>query len=152
MKTKSSNAIELLIQDHQEVKSLFKQFEALNDGSLASKKKIVTQICNSLIVHTHIEEAILYPTVREVIKADALLNEAIVEHDSAKELIAQLLEMDGTEDLYDAKVKVLSEQIEHHIREEEEDLFPKISKTQIDLEALGVEMQALKNEFETVPA
>jgi len=151
MNAKASNAITMLMKDHKDVKALFKQFEGLTERSLASKKKIVTQICNALIVHTHLEEKIFYPVVRKAIKDVDLMDEARVEHAAAKELIAQLLAMDSSDDLYDAKVKVLSEQIEHHVREEEDEMFPKILKTKIDLETLGAEMQKRKDEFEPVP-
>jgi hypothetical protein len=152
MNAKSSNAITMLMKDHKDVKALFKQFEGLTDRSLATKNKIVTQLCNALIVHTHLEEKIFYPVVRNAMKDDDLMDEALVEHTAAKELIVQLLAMDANDDLYDTKVKMLSEQIEHHVREEEEEVFLKILKTKIDLEAIGAEMQKRKGELdEPVP-
>lgn len=149
MATKSNNAIDLLIKDHKDVKTLFKKFEGLSDRSRVGKENIVEQICHALTVHMHLEEEIFYPAVRKEIKDEDLMDEAIVEHAAAKDLIEQLLKMDAGDELYDAKVKVLSEQIEHHVREEEDDMFPKVRKAKIDLAALGVEMHASKEELET---
>ncbi|MEJ7805660.1 MAG: hemerythrin domain-containing protein [Telluria sp.] len=144
MTPQPKDAIALLIADHKKVKALFAEFDALSDRSKVSKKKIADQICQELTVHTEMEEQIFYPAIRAPIKDDELLNEAEVEHASAKELIAQLLEMDAGDDLYDAKVKVLSEQIEHHVGEEEGDMFPKVRKSKVDLVALGEQMAAFK--------
>ena len=144
MKTKSQDAIAMLVADHEKVKSLFEQFEGLSDRSKASKKKIADEICMELTVHAEVEEQVFYPAVRNPIKDEDLMDEAVVEHASAKELIAQILEMDPGEDLYDAKVKVLSEQIEHHVKEEEDEMFPKVRKSKVDLVALGEEMEAFK--------
>lgn len=144
MKTKSNDAIALLIADHKKVKDLFEQFEGLSDRSKASKKKIADEICMELTVHAEVEEQVFYPAVRNPIKDEDLMDEAVVEHASAKELIAQILEMDPGDDLYDAKVKVLSEQIEHHVGEEEDEMFPKVRKSGVDLVALGEEMEAFK--------
>jgi hemerythrin superfamily protein len=144
MTTKSKDAIAMLIADHKKVKSLFEQFEGLSDRSKVSKKKIADEICMELTVHAEVEEQVFYPAIRKPIKDEDLMDEAVVEHASAKELIAQILEMDPGEDLYDAKVKVLSEQIEHHVEEEEGEMFPKVRKSGVDLVALGEEMEAFK--------
>jgi iron-sulfur cluster repair protein YtfE (RIC family) len=122
--------------------------QELGDRAKASKKKLVDKITTALKLHTQIEEEIFYPAVREA--SDELedkVDEAVVEHASAKDLIAQLDEMDPDEELYDAKVKVLSEQIEHHVEEEEKDMFPKVKKMGLDLAALGQEMAARKDEL-----
>ena len=147
MKTDKNDAIALLIDDHKKVKELFEKFDKLSDRSKVNKKKIADQICLELTVHAQVEEEIFYPAVREPIKDDDLMDEAVVEHASAKELIAQIGEMDPGDDLYDAKVKVLSEQIEHHVEEEEGEMFPKVRKTKVDLVALGEEMAARKEEL-----
>ncbi|ATQ75813.1 hemerythrin [Massilia violaceinigra] len=144
MKAQPKDAIAMLEADHAKVKSLFEQFEGLSDRSKASKKKVADQICLELSVHAEVEEQVFYPAVRGPVKDDDLMDEAVVEHASAKELIAQIMEMDPGEDLYDAKVKVLSEQIEHHVKEEEEEMFPKVRKGKVDLVALGAEMEAFK--------
>ena len=147
MNAQKQDAIAMLVEDHKKVNSLFKQFEELSDRSKVSKKKIADQICHELDVHTQIEEQIFYPSVRTPLKDDDLMDEALVEHASAKELIAQILEMDPGDDLYDAKIKVLSEQIEHHVKEEESKMFPEVRKTKIDLVALGEKMKTLKEEL-----
>ena len=141
------NAISLLMKDHKNVKALFAQYEGLSDRSFATKKKLADQICHELTVHTQVEEEIFYPAVRRPIHDGDLMDEAVVEHASAKELIAQILAMDPSEDLYDAKVTVLSEQIEHHVKEEEGDMFPKVRKTSVDLDALGEQMAARKEQL-----
>ncbi|MBJ7313239.1 hemerythrin domain-containing protein [Rugamonas sp. CCM 8940] len=141
------DAIAMLVADHQKVKGLFAQFEGLSDRSTVSKKKLADQICMELTVHTQLEEQIFYPAVRGPIKDNDLMDEALVEHASAKELIAQILEMDPGDQLYDAKVKVLSEQIEHHVGEEEGDMFPAARKTKVDLVELGQRMAELKEQL-----
>ncbi len=152
MNTKSPDAISLLIKDHKDVKAMFEQYEGLSDRSKSSKKKLADQICHALTLHTQVEEEIFYPAVRKAIKDEDMMDEALVEHASAKELIAQIMEMDAGEDLFDAKVKVLSEQIEHHVQEEEDEMFPKVRKTNLDLRALGEEMAARKEQEETAGA
>jgi hemerythrin-like domain-containing protein len=144
----SQDAIALLTKDHREVAEMFEQFEQLSDRAKASKKRLVDQITTALKLHTQIEEEIFYPAVREA--SDALgdsVDEAVVEHAAAKDLIAQLDEMDPDDELYDAKVKVLSEQIEHHVEEEEKEMFPKVKKLGLDLAALGQDMAARKDEL-----
>lgn len=152
MSTPKNDAIAMLVADHKKVKTLFKEFEALSDRSKVNKKKIAEQICHELTIHAEIEEKIFYPAVRKPIKDDDLMDEAIVEHASAKELIAQIKEMDPGDDLYDAKVKVLSEQIEHHVEEEETEMFREVRKTKVDLIELGEQMKALREELETTSA
>ncbi|MES2741731.1 MAG: hemerythrin domain-containing protein [Pseudomonadota bacterium] len=149
---KANDAISLLVSDHEEVKQLFAQFEGLSDRSKVSKKRIADQICHALTLHTQLEEEIFYPAVREVIGEHDLMDEAVVEHASAKQLIAQLLAMDADDALYDAKVKVLSEQIDHHVGEEEDEMFPKVRKSDLDLVALGEQMAARKEQGEAVAA
>ena len=147
MKSANNDAIELLKADHELVKDLFEKFEALSDRSKVNKKKIADQICLELTVHTQVEEEIFYPAIRGPLKDDDMMDEAVVEHASAKDLIAQISEMDPGDELYDAKVKVLSEQIEHHVEEEEGEMFPKVRKTKVDLAALGEQMAARKEEL-----
>jgi hemerythrin superfamily protein len=144
----AQDAIAMLTADHREVAAMFKQFEELGDRAKASKKKLADQICEALLLHATLEEEIFYPAVRDASKdTEDMVDEAVVEHAAAKDLIAQLQEMDPEDDLYDAKVKVLSEQIEHHVGEEEKEMFPKARKSGIDLAALGQEMAARKDEL-----
>jgi hemerythrin superfamily protein len=143
------DAIALLTADHREVSEMFEQFEQLGDRATTSKEKLKDKICKALIAHTTIEEEIFYPAVRaaEIEEGEDMVDEAIVEHASAKDLIKQLQEMEPDDDLYDAKVKVLSEQIEHHVKEEEKEMFPKAKKAGLDLLALGQEMALRKQEL-----
>jgi hemerythrin superfamily protein len=143
------DAIALLIADHREVSEMFEQFEQLGDRATTSKEKLKDKICKALIAHTTIEEEIFYPAVRaaKVEEGEDMVDEAIVEHAAAKDLIKQLQEMQPDDELYDAKVKVLSEQIEHHVKEEEKEMFPKARKAGLDLLALGQEMALRKQEL-----
>ncbi len=138
------DAVALLKADHRKVEDLFAQFEAAKaDGK---KKALAEQICMELTVHTKIEEDIFYPACEGKVEED-LLKEAYVEHDSAKVLIAEI-EAGGPDDaFYDAKVKVLSEMIEHHVKEEEqrvEGMFSQARKAGLDMDALGEQMAAEK--------
>jgi hemerythrin superfamily protein len=145
----NEDAIALLTADHAKVKKLFKEFEDLKeeDGSAEDKSVLVTRICNELKVHTEIEEEIFYPAVRKAIDDSDLMDEALVEHAGAKELIAQLEDMNPDDEQYDAKVTVLGEQIQHHVKEEEGEMFPKAKKAKVDGEALGVQMTERKAEL-----
>jgi hemerythrin-like domain-containing protein len=142
------DAIGFLVADHRDVSVMLKQYEELSDRAKASKQKLTEKICNALIAHTQIEEEIFYPAVREQVKdSEDMVDEAVVEHQAAKDLIKQLKEMDPDEDLYDAKVKVLGEEIEHHVKEEEEEMFKQAKKSGLDLMALGQEMAQRKQEI-----
>jgi len=143
--TKSQDAIALLKEDHRTVEKLFKDFEsAKGEGR---KEKLARQICLELSVHTKIEEEIFYPACEGKIEED-LLKEAFVEHDSAKLLVAEIEAGSGqTDEFFDAKVQVLSEQIQHHVEEEEKELFPQVRKADIDLDALGEQLAARKKEL-----
>jgi len=150
--TTFKDAIALLTEDHKHVKAAFKEFEELGDRAFATKKKIADRICAELTAHTIIEEEIFYPAVREQVKeGEDLVDEAVVEHQSARELIAQIQAMTAEDDLFDAKVKVLSEQIEHHVKEEESEMFPKAKKSELDLVVLGEKMAARKEEVLSQP-
>jgi hemerythrin-like domain-containing protein len=124
----------LLKKDHEKVKDLFEQFEKAE--SRPAKKKIVTQALLELKVHATIEEEIFYPAVRKAVGKD-LMNEADEEHHVAKVLVAELEEMDGGESHFDAKFTVLAENVRHHIKEEEHEVFPKAKSADIDFEALS---------------
>lgn len=153
---KPRDAVALLKQDHDEVKAMFKQYEELGDRAFASKQKLAEKICLELTKHAIAEEEIFYPAVRaDVDDADDLVDEATVEHASAKDLIAQIHAMDPHDDLYDAKVKVLGEYIEYHVKEEEEEMFPAAKEaakgSKLDLVALGEQIQARKDEIDEIP-
>ena len=143
----NQDAIALLKADHRTVEELFEKFEkAKGDGA---KEKLAMQICMELSVHTAIEEEIFYPACEGKIEED-MLKEAYVEHDSAKVLVAEIEAGDHDDEYYDAKVKVLQEQIEHHVEEEEkrmEGLFSQARKAGLDMDALGEQLAARKAEL-----
>ena len=141
----SPDAISLLEADHRQVEGLFDQYEAATDD--AEKGAIAAQICLALKVHAQIEEELFYPPAREKTGDTDLVDEAVVEHMGAKTLIAQIEAMKPGQPLYDAKVKVLSEQIRHHVEEEESELFPEVRETRIDLGALGARLAKRKAEL-----
>lgn len=145
------DAIALLTQDHKEVKALFKAYDKLveSDAGDDEKVEIAQQICTALTAHATAEEELFYPAAREVLGEDEdLVDEADVEHASAKDLIAQIQGSSPAEDdHYDAKVKVLGEFIDHHVKEEEGEMFPRVKKTDLDLKALGEEIAARKEEL-----
>ncbi|MDP3298919.1 MAG: hemerythrin domain-containing protein, partial [Phenylobacterium sp.] len=141
------DAIKLLKDDHREVEDLFEQFEKATAKD--RKAKIVAKICTELTVHSLIEEEIFYPTFRGKIEDD-ILDEGYVEHDGAKVLIAELMAGSPDDPFYDAKVSVLSEEIEHHVKEEErpsEGMFAQRRRTDVDLVDLAERMQARKDEL-----
>ncbi len=144
------DAIDLLTDDHDEVKKIFKQFKQLveDDAPHAEKAALVKKACNALLVHTKLEEELFYPAVRKATGDDELMDEAKVEHAGAKDLIEQLLDMMPGEDMYDAKFIVLSEQVKHHIKEEEGKMFPEAKSAKIDLDALGRKMERRKQDLE----
>jgi hemerythrin-like domain-containing protein len=138
-------AIALLLDDHKRVRKLFKQFDKMKeDAQPAEKEALARQICEELKLHTEVEEQIFYPAVRRAIKEQDMLDEALVEHASAKDLIAQIEDGDPADDMWNARVSVLGEYVDHHVTEEEEEMFPKARKAKLDLEALGEEMEAMK--------
>jgi hypothetical protein len=142
------DAIRLLTEDHKRVQQMFKAFEKLKDaedGGDEDKSAIVAMACAELTIHAQIEEEIFYPAVREALEEEEdLLDEAEVEHASAKELIAQLAEMQPGDALYDAKFTVLGEYVSHHIKEEQDEMFAKVKKADLDLVELGEELMARK--------
>lgn len=147
------DAITLLTEDHNKVKKLFKEFEKLHEDGGSSKEVfgVVRQICMELAVHTQVEEEIFYPALRKALDEDDLMDEADVEHDGAKSLIAQLETMKPGDDHYDAKVTVLGEYIEHHVKEEHSDMFPKARKAKLDMAELGEQMMRRKEELQAHP-
>jgi hemerythrin superfamily protein len=144
--TKSADAIALLKADHRAVEELFEQFESATRA--ATKQKLAQQICQELIIHTIIEEEVFYPGVKDAVEDD-MMDEAYVEHDGAKMLIAEIMAGSPDDPFYDAKVKVLSEEIKHHVKEEEQrdGLFAQAKKGDVDMMALGEQLAARKEEL-----
>jgi hemerythrin superfamily protein len=134
-----TDAIALLTADHRAVKALFKQFDELTKQDDADERKgrLVEQICNELMVHAQVEEELFYPAVRDAIDDDALMDEADIEHASAKEIIEQLEGMEPGDDHYDSRVTVLGEYIDHHVKEEEGEMFVKARKADVNTVELG---------------
>jgi hypothetical protein len=144
---RKTDATHLLAEDHRKVEGLFEQYEKA--GGDGRKEKIARQICTELKIHSMIEEEIFYPALRGKI-SDEDLDEAYVEHDGAKVLINEIEAGGPDEAFYDAKVKVLQEQIEHHVEEEEKirgNIFQQARAAEVDLEALGEAMAARKAEL-----
>jgi hemerythrin superfamily protein len=147
-KSKATDAIALLKADHDEVKQAFKEFEKMDhEADTAEMEELVSTVCEALKAHTTVEEEIFYPAVRAAIEDDDLMNEAQVEHDSAKALIEQLEGMDATDPMYPATFTVLCEYVLHHAKEEEDEMFPSAKKAKVDLDALGEQIQARKAEL-----
>jgi len=142
---RAADAIALLKADHQAVQKLFDQFEKTRSAD--RKSAIADQICRELTIHTQIEEEILYPAARGVLREEDLIDEATVEHQGAKDLIQQIEGGKPGDDLFDAKVKVLGEYIKHHVKEEHNEMFPKIRKTKLDLKLVGEQLAARKSEL-----
>jgi hypothetical protein len=142
----SENAIDILKLDHEKVKDLFKAFE--KETARAKKIKIAQEAMNELKIHAAIEEEIFYPTVRKAV-GDDVMNEADEEHHVAKVLIAELDDMTGHEDHYDAKFIVLAENVRHHIKEEEGEMLPKAEDAKVDFDALGEKMLQRKRALQT---
>ena len=146
--TKSKDAIALLKEDHRKVEDLFEQFEkARGDGR---KQKLALEICKELTIHSMIEEEIFYPACEGKVDED-LLKESFVEHDAAKVMIAEIEAGEPSDDFYDAKVKVLMEEIQHHVEEEEkpkEGLFAQARDADIDMKALGDQLERRKAQLQ----
>ena len=139
------DAVAMLKADHKKVSGLFEQFEKSRTAS--TKKKLVAQICMELTVHTTLEEEIFYPAFKAALKDHELVPEANVEHAAVKDLIAQVKGVEPDGDMYDARVKVMGEFVKHHVKEEQNEMFPKAQKTKLDLVALGERMAERKAEL-----
>jgi hemerythrin superfamily protein len=141
------NAFDLLEQDHRQVEEWFDEFDELKESEQDRKSGLAEQICLALKVHAQIEEEIFYPRAREATKDDDLIDEAIVEHATVKNLIGEIEDTEVGEELFDAKVRVLGEMVKRHIKEEEEELFPELQSAKMDLDAVGKELAERKEEL-----
>jgi len=140
--SREKDAIQLLKSDHREVEKLFKQFQDASEDE--RRMQLCEQICMELMAHTEIEEEIFYPTCRQFLKDDEIVNEALVEHQAAKDLIEEIRSMDASDEMFDARMQVLQEQIEHHVEEEEKELFPNVQKSDMDLKNVGQQLMERK--------
>ena len=146
--TQGPNALTLLRQDHDEVSEMFEKFEKRKDKMTSQQKQtLVEEICTALTVHAQIEEEIFYPAVGPEIDDEDLMDEAVVEHQSLKELIAKIEDEGPDGEYYDAHVTVLGEYVKHHVKEEQGEMFKKVRATDIDLKELGGRMQQRKMEL-----
>ena len=149
-KSKQKDACDLLDADHKAVTKMFKEYEELVEASGNTKQKrrvLAEKICNELTVHAQIEEEIFYPPLRKALKDKMMFDEAEVEHNSAKALIAEIQDMEPSDPLFDAKVVVLGEYVDHHVKEERKEMFPEARKSKVDLVDMRDTLQARKDEL-----
>jgi hemerythrin superfamily protein len=141
----AKDALELLEQDHRRVEDLFDEFDEEDDEK--RRRALAQEICRELTIHTQLEEEVFYPRAREATGDDQLIDEAYVEHDGVKHLIAEIGEMKKGEGLFVARVRVLEEMVKRHIQEEEEELFPELASAGMDIAGVGQELAARKQEL-----
>lgn len=142
---KTRDAIALLRADHALVSELFAEYEKTRSSS--KKKALVSQICTELSVHAQVEEEIFYPAFKAALRDKELIPEATVEHQTLKDLIAQVEGKEPDGEMFDAKIKVLSEYVKHHVKEEQNEMFPKAKGSKLDMEDLGAQILARKEEL-----
>src|ERR1700758_4833042 len=143
----SRNAFDVLEEDHREVEEWFDEYDELTDSDEDRKTELAEKICLALKVHAQIEEEIFYPQAREATKDNDLIDEAVVEHATVKNLIGEIEAMEVGEQLYDAKIRVLGEMVKQHIKEEEEELFPELQSAKMDVDAVGKALAERKQEL-----
>ncbi len=144
----ASNALKataMLRADHKHVRELFNEYEKAR--ATTKKKDLVAQICIELTVHAQLEEEIFYPAVKQALKDHKLVPEATIEHATLKNLIAQVKDVEPDGEMFDAKIKVLSEYVKHHVKEEQNEIFPKVEASKLDMIELGAQMAARKEEL-----
>ena len=146
-KAKASGAVEILKEQHDKVKKAFKEFEKLDREDTETQQQLVQTVCEDLKLHTTLEEELFYPAAREALDDEDIMNEAQVEHETAKMLIEQLENMGADDPNFHATFTVLGEYVMHHVKEEESEMFPQVKKTDLDLEELGGRMRARMQEL-----
>ncbi len=147
---KPKEATALLRADHKLVSDLFAEYDKAR--STDKKKQLVTEICAELSVHAQVEEEIFYPAVKAALKDNELVPEATVEHATLKELIGQVEGVQPDGEMFDAKIKVLSEYVKHHVKEEHTEMFPKAKATKLDMIELGAQLASRKAELMSMRA
>jgi hypothetical protein len=146
-KAKAKGAIEILKEQHDKVKKSFKEFEKLDREDTETQQQLVQATCEDLKIHTTLEEEVFYPAARDAIEDEDIMNEAQVEHETAKMLIEQLENMGPDDPNFHATFTVLGEYVMHHVKEEEGEMFPQVKKADLDLEELGTRMRARMQEL-----
>ncbi len=149
-KGEHQDALDILADDHKKVIKMFDKFKKLNAHGEADEEELqalVENACAELTIHNQAEEELFYPILRDALDDASLIDEAQVEHASARQLISELAAMQPSDELYDAKFTVLGEYVKHHIREEESEIFPKAKKARLDLEAMGDDIQQRKQQL-----
>jgi hypothetical protein len=146
-RSKSVEAIDMLKQDHEKVEKAFKEFESIDREDMRRCRELVMSVCEDLKLHTTLEEEIFYPAVREALEDENIMNEAAVEHETAKMLIEQLENMQDDDPNFHATFTVLGEYVRHHIKEEEGEMFPEARKSELDFEALSERMRERRQEL-----
>ena len=143
------DAVSLLTSDHAEVKQMFEEYRQLVQDNADDDRRdeLAAEICSALTVHAEIEEDIFYPALRERLDDDLALDQAEVEHAIARDLVEQIEAMEPDDALFDARMLVLAEYVEHHVQEEESEIFPQAEKSGIDLDELGAELAARRHEL-----
>jgi hemerythrin superfamily protein len=150
----SPDILQLLTAEHREVKAMLQHYLRLAEagGKGDERMLLASQICVALTLHTQVEEEILYPAARAALLHDGeLVDEAYVEHASAKSLVSQVKTMTSDQPLFDARVKVLGEYVDHHVREEENELFPRVRKAALDLQDMGARMAERRKQLMAMP-
>ena len=147
---KSNDALSLLAEDHKRVQKLFKQFEKMDREDADAMRELVEQACTELEMHAALEEELFYPALREALDEEhgETLAEAQVEHDTAKQLIAQLRDLRPGDEMYSATFTVLGEYVMHHVEEEESEIFKQAKKAKIDLDSLGAQLESRRSEMQ----
>ncbi|MBA3596174.1 MAG: hemerythrin domain-containing protein [Methylibium sp.] len=145
----SSDALELLSADHDRVQRLFENYTELvtAEADDADKQYVVEEICLLLTVHAHIEDEFFYPAARRVLDDEDVIDEAQIEHDSVRDLIDELLTMKPFDELFDDRVRLLEESVSQHVEEEENEIFPRLREAGVDLESLGEQMSARREDL-----
>jgi len=150
----AQDILQLLTAEHREVEAMFQHYHRLAEahGRGDERMLLASQICVALTLHAQVEEEILYPAARAALLRDEdLVDEAYVEHASAKSLVSQIKTMTSDQPLFDARVKVLGEYVDHHVREEENELFPKLRKAVLDLQDMGARMAERRKQLMAMP-
>lgn len=142
---KAIEATKMLRADHKLVDELFEQYE--HARSTKKKKELVEKICSELTIHALLEEEIFYPAVKQALKDKELIPEATIEHDTLKKLIAEVEGKEPDGEMFDARIKVMSEYVKHHVKEEHTEIFPKAKSTSLDLKKLGAQMMERKEQL-----